>query len=215
MILNWILLLFIAALAYLLGSMSTLVLASNFVFRTSLFRLGKGSIWLSNFRRIYGIGGFIKLLLVEALRDALPIIIGGLLMGIVEHPEVGRAFAGFCLVLGRVFPIFYNFKGSHGSLCLVAAAFTVDVSVGVVVLVAVACGTWFSRMTSLGALLGAFFMALTPVLVLDDKLLTWLMVFCATLVLIRNLGAVPRILSGREERFSTEKDISYKFDERF
>ena len=215
MILDWILLLVIAALSYALGSMSTLVLASNFVFRASLSRLGRGNTWLSNFRRVYGVGGFIKLFLVEAVRDALPIVIGGLLMSIVEHPEAGRAFAGFCLVLGRVFPVFYNFKGSHASLCLVAAAFAADISVGVVVLLVVAAVTWFSRYFSLGAVVGAFFLVISAVLVIDDTLIIWLMVFTAGLVLIKHIPAISRMLNGKEERFSTEKDISYKFDERF
>ena len=54
MIVYWLLLLPTALIAYLLGSMSTLVLSSNFIFHYNLRRLGRGNDWLTNFRRVYG-----------------------------------------------------------------------------------------------------------------------------------------------------------------
>ena len=119
MIVYWLLLLPTALVAYIFGSMDTMVLASNFVFRQNLRRLGQGNRWLSNFRRLYGIPGFIKLALVEVIKDLLPILIGGWLLGIKGHADVGRAFACFCLVLGRLYPVFYDFKGSHAGIALV------------------------------------------------------------------------------------------------
>ena len=71
MIVYWLLLLPTALFAYLVGSLDTLVLASNFVFHRNLRRLGDSRVWLSNFYRIYGIPGFVKLLVVELVRDAL------------------------------------------------------------------------------------------------------------------------------------------------
>ena len=58
-----------AFFAYMSGGLDTMVLASNFVFRRGLWKLGRGNVWLSNFRRIYGTGGFVKLLLVELVKD--------------------------------------------------------------------------------------------------------------------------------------------------
>ena len=72
-----VLLIIIAVIAYGIGSMSSVVIASNYVFHVNLRRLGTGSSALSNFRRIYGAKGFVKLLLVELVRDILPILIGG------------------------------------------------------------------------------------------------------------------------------------------
>jgi len=105
MIVYWFLLLITSIIAYGLGSMSTMVLASNYVFRTRLSRLGKGNIWISNFRRIYGVWGFVRLLLVELVKDLLPILLGGLLLGLKGHAQVGYVFAGFCLTLGRLFAL--------------------------------------------------------------------------------------------------------------
>lgn len=215
MIVYWLLLLPTALVAYVFGSMDTMVLASNFVFRQNLRRLGQGNRWLSNFRRLYGIPGFIKLALVEVIKDLLPILIGGWLLGIKGHAEVGRAFACFCLVLGRLYPVFYNFKGSHAGIALVVGAFTLNSSVGGAALVVLALVSWFSRYLSLGAVAAAAVAMMVSVLVVDGDLVLRLLVFSAGLILFKHIPALIRIVQGREFRFSLEEDITYKLDERF
>ena len=215
MIVYWLLLLPTALVAYVFGSMDTMVLASNFVFRQNLRRLGQGNRWLSNFRRLYGIPGFIKLALVEVIKDLLPILIGGWLLGIKGHADVGRAFACFCLVLGRLYPVFYDFKGSHAGIALVVGAFTLNSSVGGAALVVLALVTWFSRYLSLGAVAAAAVAMMVSVLVVDGDLVLRLLVFSAGLILFRHIPSLIRIVQGREFRFSLEEDITYKLDERF
>ncbi len=215
MIVYWLLLLPTALVAYVFGSMDSLVLASNFVFRQNLRRLGEGNRWLSNFRRIYGIPGFIKLLLVEIIKDLLPILIGGWLLSIKGHADVGRAFACFCLVLGRLYPVFYDFRGGHAGIALVIGAFTLNSSVGGAALVILALVTWFSRYLSLGAVAAAAVAMMVSVLVVDEDLILRLLVFAAGLILFKHVPALIRIVQGREFRFSLEEDITYKLDERF
>lgn len=215
MIVYWLLLLPTALVAYIFGSMDTMVLASNFVFRQNLRRLGEGNRWLSNFRRLYGIPGFIKLALVEVIKDLLPILIGGWLLGIKGHADVGRAFACFCLVLGRLYPVFYDFKGSHAGIALVVGAFTLNSSVGGAALVILALVTWFGRYLSLGAVAAAAVAMMVSVLVVDGDLVLRLLVFSAGLILFKHIPALIRIVQGREFRFSLEEDITYKLDERF
>ena len=215
MIVYWLLLLPTALVAYVFGSIDSLVLASNFVFRQNLRRLGQGNRWLSNFRRLYGIPGFIKLALVEVVKDLLPILIGGWLLGIKGHADVGRAFACFCLVLGRLYPVFYDFKGSHAGIALVVGAFTLSSSVGGAALVVLALVTWFGRYLSLGAVAAAAVTMMVSVLVVDGDLVLRLLVFSAGLILFKHIPALIRIVQGREFRFSLEEDITYKLDERF
>lgn len=215
MIVYWLLLLPTALVAYVFGSMDSMVLASNFVFRQNLRRLGQGNRWLSNFRRLYGIPGFIKLALVEVIKDLLPILIGGWLLGIKGHADVGRAFACFCLVLGRLYPVFYDFKGSHAGIALVIGAFTLNSSVGGAALVVLALVTWFGRYLSLGAVAAAAVAMMVSVLVVDGDLVLRLLVFSAGLILFKHIPALIRIVQGREFRFSLEEDITYKLDERF
>ncbi len=214
MILYYILLIVTAFFAYTLGSMNTRVIASNFIFGRSLMRLGEGGIWFSNFNRIYGVKGFIKIGLVELARNLLPIIIGSLLLSIKGHAVAGRAFAGFCLVLGSLFPVFYGFKGSHALIAMVISAISVDTSVGIAVAAVAGAVAWFTKYMSLGTVVGALAYILAGLLVLDDNLIILLSVFTAGLVLIKHVPAISRLIKGNEIKFSFEEDISYKFDEK-
>lgn len=210
-----VLLIIIAVIAYGIGSMSSVVIASNYVFHVNLRRLGTGSSALSNFRRIYGAKGFVKLLLVELVRDILPILIGGLLMGIKGQAAVGRTFAGFCLVMGQLYPLFYDLKGSHAIICMLVVMAFVNFSGALAVLLFVVLGIWLTRYVSLGAVAGAAVMCIASLLLVDDPLVMKLALFTGLAVLVRHIPAVSRMLSGRETKLSFEEDISYKLDNKF
>lgn len=215
MIVYWFLLLITSIFAYGIGSMSTMVLASNYVFRTRLSRLGKGNIWISNFRRIYGVWGFIRLLLTELIKDLLPILLGGLLLGIKGHADVGRVFAGFCLTLGRLYPLFYDFRGSHATFCLILTAFMANSTVGIAAAVVALAVTVLSRYIALGTLAGTLMTVVVSVLLIDDSLISRLVMISCGLVFIKHIPAISRMLNGREMRLSFEEDISYKLDQKF
>jgi len=211
----WVLLIIIAVIAYVLGSMSSEVIASNYIFHANLRRLGKGNVGLSNFRRVYGIKGLILLLLVEVLRDLLVILIGGWLLGIKEQVLVGRLFAGFCLIMGRQWPVFYDLRGTHATICLVVTPFCADISIGVITLLIITAVIWVTRYVSLATVAGAFVMVITCVLVLEETLIILLGVCIAAVIFVRHIPAMSRVLNGTETKLSLEEDISYKFDQRF
>ncbi len=215
MILYFLLLLLTAMVSYLIGSMSTLVLASNFIFRFNLRRLGKGNDWLSNFRRVYGIKGALILLLVEAVKDIIPILLGGLLLGIKGHADVGRAFAGFCIVMGRLWPVYYRLKGSHAILPMIITALFADTSLGVALVVLVVAVLWLSRYLSLAAAAGALAMIAASFLIMEDRLCILLMVFTGAAVLIRHITAPGKISRGEEPKYTLREDLTYKLDNKF
>jgi glycerol-3-phosphate acyltransferase PlsY len=211
----WIFSIITAFLAYLFGSLSTILIASRLVFRTNLRRLGRGSTWLSNFGRVYGVKGFVKLALVEIVKDAIPLMIGGLLFRSDGNADVGRALALFCLVLGRTYPSMYGFRGGYATAAIGIGAMFVSVSLGAAVLIVAALVTWLTRYLSLGTIAAAVILAVVGVLVVDGSLAIKLLFFTAALAVIRMIPAISRISSKTEPRLNFTKDISYKFDEKF
>lgn len=213
MILYWILLILTAFVAYFFGSLDTMVLASNFVFRRNLKRLGNEATWFSNFRRVYGIGGFVKLLVIELIKNLIPILIGGLLLGIKEHADVGRAFAGFCLVLGRLYPSIYVFRGGNAALALVVAGCAAEMSVGIAAGVVMLGVIFVTRYMTLGYVAGALACAVISVIMLDEAVIMRLVLFTAGLVVLRHIPALIRLAKGQERKLSFAEDITYKLDE--
>lgn len=210
-----LLLLLIAIISYCMGSLSTAVLASNFVFRRNLSKLGEGNVGLSNFRRVYGVFGFIRLALVELVKDALPLVIGGLIMGAKGHSQVGIAFAGFCAVMGRLFPAFYGFKGSHATVGFIIAGFAVSRTCGITALIVLLAALWFTRYVSLSTMVAAGVFIVMALLQIDGRMPMLLCVFMGLAVLVKHIPAIKRLRERSETRLSFEKDISYKFDQKF
>ena len=215
MILNWFLLLLTAFFAYTTGSISTQRLASQYVFHRNLQKLGKGNVWISNFRRLYGLAGFGKLGLVETVKDLLPILLGALLIGFRGRADIGRAFAGFCLMMGRLWPVFNRYRGCHGCLALIVAGLFITPSVGITAALGVILGVWLGKSLTIGAVAGAVAMAAVAVMVVDEQLILILTALIAVLVLVRHIPSLRRILRHEEEKLSLKEDISYKFDEKF
>ena len=216
MIVYWSLLLIIAFLAYCIGSISMLRVASRFVFHRNLRRLGTGSAWISNFRRLYGWWGFARLLLTEVVKDLIPILIGAAALALKHHAAVGAAFGGYCMLVGRLWPAFNSFRGTHhGCVALVVAALSVDFSLGVTVAVVMLAVIFLTRYLSVGAVAGAAIMIVTALLVVDDRLQMALCICCAALMLAYHIPALLRLSQGKEERISFEEDITYKLDEKF
>ena len=208
----YLLLIISAIIAYAFGSLSTLTIASLYVYRKNLRKLGKGNTWFSNFRRIYGLGGLLTLLLVELVKDIIPIIIGGLLLSIKGHADIGRIFAGFCVIVGRQWPVFYDFKGSYATVAIIVTAFFAQVSIGAAALLAAALLIWITKYISLGSAAAAAMMLVTAILVADQQLVIYLSLAVLLVVLMRDLPSIVRIAGGKEMRLSFEKDLSYKFD---
>ena len=98
---------------------------------------------------------------------------------------------------------------------MVIAAFSVDTSLGIAVGVTAAAGTWFSKYESLGAIIGALILIAASILVVDDRAAGEVCIVTGCLVLFKHIPAFLRLLTGREQKFSLEEDISYKFDEKF
>ena len=211
----WFFSILVAVVSYLFGNLKTTVLASNFVFRTNLNRLGSGNRWLSNFRRVYGVKGFIKLLVVELIRDVLPLLFAGWLFGTSDHAVTGKALAMFCLTLGQMYPFVYEFKGSYGVICMGISALFVSISVGAAVLVMAAVTLFFVRRTAVCAAVASLTLVITGILVVDDPTAMRVCLFLGLLAFFHTVPGIARSLSGKEEKLDFQEDISYKFDQKF
>lgn len=202
----------VALVSYLIGSLDTMVLASNFVFHKRLSRLGTGNLWLSNFRRIYGFKGFLLYGLVEIIKDIIPILFGALMLSFKGHADAGRTFAAFCMVLGSLFPVYYGFKGRHAAICLVIAAFAADSTAAIAAAVVLAAALAVSKYMTVAVVAETLAFAALAALTADSALIRKLVLFTAAAMLLKHIPAVIRLLRHQEERLTLKEDLSYKLD---
>lgn len=202
-----------AIIAYMMGSLNTTIIASHFVFHCDLFQYSRDNVGITRFLNRFGKKGAIILVGIEVLKTAIPVLLGGLLLGIVKHGDVGRAFAAFCVMLGTEFPIMFKFKGEQTLVAFAAGMLCLNIGVGVIS-IGVMAGLYFIfRYVSLAAIGSALFAYLFSIIAIDTKWVHKLVLCCAVLVIIEYRKNIVRLIKGTEPKFIYKKDVSYMFDE--
>ena len=189
-----------AIIGYCLGSLNGAIIAGQFVLHKDIRRFGSRNAGLTNYYRTFGTPGLVVLVLIDVLKTVISVLIGGALLNKVEAREVGMLFAGFCVILGHMFPAIFQFRGGKGVLCGVTMAFLVDWRVGLCCLLTFLILVLFTRYVSLGSVVGS---ALCPVYLWvfgHEKLSIILGALCALLIVIKHAENIVRLVSGTERR---------------
>lgn len=216
-----VLLVLIAAAAYVLGSVNGSIIVSRYLFHSDVRTMGSGNAGLTNFYRNYGPKGIAGVLGIDIAKGVLAALIGGLVFPLAtgdqalkpEYVDIGRLFATFCLILGHVFPVFYGFRGGKGILCGVAAVFIVDYNAGVIALVVFVLAFLLTRYVSLGSVLGTISVPVTLLAKGFSGLCLILACLSVLLVVMKHGENIVRIIRHKEPRFVFRRDLSHKLDE--
>jgi len=234
----FILLMLITAVpAYILGSLNGAIIASKTFFRKDIRDYGSGNPGLTNFYRTFGKVGVLLVILIDVLKTVTPVLFGGWLfaefadMYITEvwgiwpfniffnEAFFGQALAGFFVMMGHCFPLFYKFKGGKGVTAIGAIVIVIDwrlalISWGVFVLIVL-----LTRFVSLGAMLGSvafptsmLIMNLTGVEEFGLAELN-IIIMCVLLVIVRHVPNILRLVKGEESKFSFSRKKERKHEE--
>lgn len=202
-----------AIIAYFMGSLNTSIIASHFVFHCDLRAYSRDNVGITRFQKRFGTIGILKLLGIEAVKTALPVLIGGWLMSICDQAVLGKAFALFCVMMGNNFPIMYKFKGEASLIAYAVGLLFMNTGAGIITIL-VGIGVYvLSRYVSLAAVAAALFSYVYTVVSIDGDWVHRLILLCALIVLIEYRENIVRLIKGNEKKFIFKKDISYMFDE--
>ena len=196
------------AVSYLLGSIPFGYLLVRIFRGQDVRQTGSGNIGATNVARTGSKGLAIATLLLDALKGYIAVMLAFLLaaraLADPGQTYTAAALAGFCAVLGHMFPIWLRFKGGKG-VATALGAFTAlaprAILVALVVFVVVVALT---RYISLGSMAGAAvfpFAAwwLNPFTRTPSVLV--LIAASSFLIIIRHKDNIRRLLAGSENRF--------------
>ena len=110
----------LALFSYLLGSFNFARLISKRK-NADITKMGSGNPGTMNMLRNLGLKAGALTLLCDALKGAVPALVGFLIFGGTAGTGmqyVGLYVGGLAVVLGHNFPIFYKFKGGKGVACM-------------------------------------------------------------------------------------------------
>ena len=202
-----------ALIAYSFGSLSTPILSSHIYFHENILNYSRDNAGITRFLKRHGWKGVGVIVLIEALKVIIPVLLGSLLLLIVDRSAVGSAFALFCVMLGTNFPILYRFHGEHSLLAVAIGTFFVSSEVafaGIIVFVIVYL---ISRYISLSSLTAMAAMCLVSVMSVDDTIVRNIYLLTGLLVLIEYRGSISRLIKHKEKKFRYKEDVTYMFDD--
>ena len=203
-----LLLILTAAIAYFLGGVNGAIIISKCFYRRDIRNFGSGNAGLTNYFRTFGGVSTLLVIAIDIVKSIIAVNIGGWLLGTVDAKVVGKLFAGFCLIMGHMYPAYYHFRGGKGVLCGVTMAFAVDWRVGLGCLAVFFIVVVFTRYVSLGSMLGAL---ACPVLlwVFGYQTLEGVLgLLCALLIVVKHAENIVRLIGGTERKLELKNGSS-------
>lgn len=197
---NTFLLVVIALLAYCLGGFNGAIITSHLLHRNDVRSFGSHNAGLTNYLRTYGTAGSAVVILTDVLKSLLAVLIGGWLLGLRGFPVTGRVFACFCLMLGHIWPVLYQFRGGKGVLCAGIGVLLADWRVGLLCWVVFLVVVLFTRYVSLGSICCSVFFPLGMLIFGHRGIDVWLSLFCALLLIGKHYQNILRLLAGKESK---------------
>ncbi|MGL4278920.1 MAG: glycerol-3-phosphate 1-O-acyltransferase PlsY [Albidovulum sp.] len=188
-------LIIVAALGYLLGSIPFGVLVTKMMGLGDLRQIGSGNIGATNVLRTGNKGAALATLLLDGGKGAAAVLIARAVTG---HEDAAQ-LAGLAAFLGHLFPVWLGFKGGKGVATFLGTLLALAWPVGIA-----ACLTWLvtavvSRISSLSALVAAT-LSVAWAAVLGHGQIIYLVVILGTLVFWKHLPNIERLKAGTEPR---------------
>lgn len=195
-----LLLILVAIIAYLCGGLNGAIITSRFMYHKDVRAYGSHNAGLTNFHRTFGVKGVAAVLAVDVLKSVVAVLLGGALMSIVDEKLIGQIFAGFCLILGHIMPVTYQFKGGKGVLCAGTMILLVDWRVGLICWAAFIIVVIFTHYVSLASMIACLLAPIVMPMFGYTALQIVLVLLCALLVVIKHAENILRLIGGTENK---------------
>jgi glycerol-3-phosphate acyltransferase PlsY len=193
------LLILVAVLSYLLGSIPFGIVITRAMGLGDLRAIGSGNIGATNVLRTGNKGAAAATLILDAAKGAVAVLLARAWVG--DDAAQVAALASF---LGHLFPVWLRFKGGKGVATFIGTLLALAWPVGVAT-----CVTWLvaalvTRISSLGALTAAALSSLWLVVFHQGQML-FLVGILTVLVYIRHWANLERIKKGTEPKIGQKK----------
>ena len=190
----------VAAIAYLLGSISFAVIVSRLFALPDPRTYGSNNPGATNVLRSGNKLAAVLTLLGDALKGWLAVVLALRAAPVLGLGEVHIAFAALFVFIGHLFPAFYQFKGGKGVATALGVLLALDWGVGVAAAVIWLVLFVATKTSSVAALVAT---AATPIAAYyfrGGDMISGVVLLIAILVIWRHKENISRLLVGREKQ---------------
>jgi glycerol-3-phosphate acyltransferase PlsY len=186
---------------YLSGSIPFGLVLARLLLDVDVRQVGSGNIGATNAARAGGRWMGVAVLLLDALKAAVPVLVTQRLLGSGPRGDVWVMAVAVAAFLGHLYPVWLGFKGGKG----VATGFGVFLVLAPWAALA-GIATWAGvylaiRVSSIGSLAGTLVSVLAAFYLLGPTPIAWAGAVIGALIWWRHRENIRRLLSGEEAGF--------------
>ncbi len=151
----------VGASSYLIGSIPTGYIIVKLFTGQDIRTIGSGSTGATNVKRVMGKKWFFIVMLLDALKGALPVVLTALFATALAHLGVLPVLAAVCAIWGHSKSVFLNFTGGKSVASGVGTLMALNWQAGLIIAAVWGIVTWVSKYVSLGSIVA---LALSPLI---------------------------------------------------
>lgn len=196
-------------LAYLIGSLSFAVIVSRLMGLSDPRSYGSKNPGATNVLRSGNKAAAVLTLLLDAFKGWLPVALVGWYGPAYGLGEAVLAAVGLAAFLGHLYPLFFRFAGGKGVATAAGVLLGLHWALGLAVLLTWLLVAYFSRYSSLSALISA--LAAPLIYLLGDRALWYtdpavlgLLVLMSALLIWRHRRNIGNLIRGQESRIGSK-----------
>ena len=151
----------VAAASYLIGSIPTGYIIVKLFTGQDIRTIGSGSTGATNVKRVMGKKWFFIVMLLDALKGALPVVLTAYFATALAEYGVLPVIAAVCAILGHSKSVFLEFTGGKSVATGVGTLMALNWQAGFIIAAVWGAVTWVSKYVSLGSIVA---LALSPLI---------------------------------------------------
>jgi len=190
--------------AYLLGSISFGIIVSKLIKKIDIRDYGSGNIGFTNVLRVVGKGPAALVLLGDALKGSMGVLLGYYLGGASYGYAV---IGGIMAMLGHTYPLYFKFKGGKGVATGLGVIITLAPDVTLIALLIFLITVFISRYVSLGSLLAAISVPICMYLLNKAVPIFLFGTFGALFVIYNHQANIVRLYQGKENKIGKNQVV--------
>src|SRR3984885_6325125 len=195
----------VAVVAYLIGSISFAVVVSRAMGLADPRSYGSGNPGATNVLRTGNKLAAILTLLGDAFKGWLPVwlvVHFGARFGL---DGTAIALAAIAVFLGHLYPVFFRFQGGKGVATAAGVLLAINPVLGIATLLTWVIIAFFTRYSSLAALVAAIFAPLFYAFLFGPRVIALAIVVMSSLLVWRHRGNIAKLMAGQESRIGDKK----------
>lgn len=190
---------FTVIVAYLLGSISFGILICRLKKLPDPRTQGSHNAGATNVLRIAGKQTAIMVLIGDAAKGLLAILIGR----VFGFAPAALGFIALAAILGHLFPIYFNFKGGKGVATLLGCLLGLSIWLALIFIIVWLLMAKIFRFSSLAALIAMFATWLASLVIASGYFIP--LFFISVVVTIMHRSNIERLIAGNESKIDSTK----------